>query len=91
MVALTISIAVIISGTLALNRVLIGRWSLFPLVAIPLLYNYVFLVGLNGGDAFTVRFVRMEVARLGMTVEDYFQSCRQAIAISDELASALRN
>ena len=38
--------AVIISGTLALNRVLIGRWSLFPLVAFPLLYNYVFLVGL---------------------------------------------
>jgi hypothetical protein len=35
----------IISGTLALNRVLIGRWSLLPLAAFPLLYNYVFLVG----------------------------------------------
>ena len=38
--------ALIISGTLALNRVLIGRWSALPLFAFPLLYNYVFLVGL---------------------------------------------
>jgi hypothetical protein len=38
--------ALIISGILALNRALIGRWSVFPLFAIPLLYNYVFLVGL---------------------------------------------
>ncbi|MDI3469667.1 MAG: hypothetical protein OJF62_001730 [Pseudolabrys sp.] len=38
--------ALIISGTLALNRVLIGRWGLLPLAAIPLLYNYNFLVGL---------------------------------------------
>jgi hypothetical protein len=38
--------ALIISGTLALNRALIGRWSAFPLAAFPLLYNYVFLVGL---------------------------------------------
>jgi len=38
--------ALIVSGTLALNRALIGRWSAFPLLAIPLLYNYVFLVGL---------------------------------------------
>ena len=38
--------ALIISGTLALNRALIGRWSAFPLFAFPLLYNYVFLVGL---------------------------------------------
>jgi hypothetical protein len=38
--------ALIISGCLALNRVLTGRWSVFPLFAIPLLYNYVFLVGL---------------------------------------------
>ena len=38
--------ALIISGVLALNRALIGRWSVFPLVAFPLLYNYVFLVGL---------------------------------------------
>jgi hypothetical protein len=38
--------ALIISGVLALNRTLIGRWSVFPLFAIPLVYNYVFLVGL---------------------------------------------
>ena len=38
--------ALIISGTLALNRVLIGRWSALPLFAFPLLYNYIFLVGL---------------------------------------------
>src|ERR1700687_2432905 len=39
--------ALIISGTLALNRALFGRWSAFPLVAVPLLYNHVFLVGLT--------------------------------------------
>ena len=38
--------ALIISGTLALNRALIGRWSLLPLAAFPLLYNFDFLVGL---------------------------------------------
>jgi hypothetical protein len=38
--------ALIVSGTLALNRALVGRWSVMPLFAIPLLYNYVFLVGL---------------------------------------------
>ena len=38
--------ALIISGGLALNRALFGRWSVLPLFAIPLLYNYVFLVGL---------------------------------------------
>ena len=38
--------ALIISGTLVLNRALIGRWSAMPLFAIPLLYNFVFLVGL---------------------------------------------
>ena len=38
--------ALIISGTLALNRALIGRWSVLPFVALPLLYNYIFLVGL---------------------------------------------
>jgi hypothetical protein len=37
--------ALILSGTLALNRALFGRWSLLPLIAAPLLYNYVFLVG----------------------------------------------
>jgi len=35
----------IISGTLAFNRVLIGRWSALPLIACPLLYNYIFLIG----------------------------------------------
>src|SRR5450755_2093946 len=38
--------ALIISGTLALNRALIGRWTVLPLFAVPLLYNYIFLVGL---------------------------------------------
>jgi len=38
--------ALIISGTLALNRALVARWTVLPLAAIPLLYNYVFLVGL---------------------------------------------
>ena len=38
--------ALIISGSLALNRALFGRWSALPLFAIPLLYNYIFLVGL---------------------------------------------
>ena len=38
--------ALIISGMLMLNRALIGRWSVLPLFAIPLLYNYIFLVGL---------------------------------------------
>jgi hypothetical protein len=37
--------ALILSGALALNRALYGRWSLLPLIAAPLLYNYVFLVG----------------------------------------------
>src|SRR5476651_2087981 len=37
--------ALIISGILALNRALIGRWSVLPLFAFPLLYNYIFLVG----------------------------------------------
>ncbi len=35
----------IISGTLALNRVLFGYWSALPLAATPLLYNGVLLVG----------------------------------------------
>jgi hypothetical protein len=39
--------ALIISGVLMLNRALIGRFSVLPLLAIPLLYNYVFLVGLT--------------------------------------------
>lgn len=35
----------ILSGTLALNRALSGRWSALPLAAAPLLYNAVLLVG----------------------------------------------
>ena len=35
----------IMSGTLALNRALYGRWSALPLIAFPLVYNNVFLVG----------------------------------------------
>ena len=38
--------ALIISGVMALNRALIGRWSVFPLFAFPLLYNYIFLFGM---------------------------------------------
>ena len=37
--------ALILSGTLALNRALSGRWSALPLAAAPLLYNAVLLVG----------------------------------------------
>src|SRR5512140_3810151 len=43
-VFIVLTFALIISGTLALNRALIGRWSAMPLFAFPLLYNYVFLV-----------------------------------------------
>jgi hypothetical protein len=39
------SFALILSGTFALNRALFGRWSLAPLAAATLLYNYVFLIG----------------------------------------------
>jgi hypothetical protein len=39
------SFALILSSTFALNRQLHGRWSVLPLAAFPLLYNYVFLVG----------------------------------------------
>jgi hypothetical protein len=37
----------IISGVVMLNRALIGRFSVLPLLAIPLLYNFIFLVGLT--------------------------------------------
>ena len=37
--------ALILSGMMALNRSLFGRWSLLPLIGAPLLYNYVFLTG----------------------------------------------
>lgn len=39
--------ALLISGAITLNRALFKRWSAFPLVATPLLYNHVFLVGLT--------------------------------------------
>jgi len=39
------SFVLILSGALALNRQLFGRWSMLPLIAAPLLYNQVFLVG----------------------------------------------
>ncbi len=39
------SFVLILSGTFALNRQLYGRWSVLPLLAFPLLYNHVFLVG----------------------------------------------
>ncbi len=35
----------IMSGTFVLNRALFKRWSMLPLVAFPLLYNYMFLIG----------------------------------------------
>lgn len=37
--------ALITGGTLALNRALFGVWSALPLLAFPLLYNGVFLIG----------------------------------------------
>jgi hypothetical protein len=40
-----LSFALITSGTLALHRALFGRWSALPLIAFPLLYNDMFLVG----------------------------------------------
>jgi hypothetical protein len=43
---LVATFALIMSGALALNRALFDRWSVFPLVAFPLLYNYIFLIGL---------------------------------------------
>lgn len=39
------SLALILTGMLALHRELFGRISLLPLIAAPLLYNQVFLVG----------------------------------------------
>jgi hypothetical protein len=39
------SFVLILSGTAALNRRLYGHWSVLPLVAFPLLYNNIFLVG----------------------------------------------
>jgi hypothetical protein len=40
-----LSFVLILSGTVALHRQLFGRWSVLPMIAFPLLYNNVFLVG----------------------------------------------
>jgi hypothetical protein len=40
-----LSFVLILSGTVALHRALFGRWSALPLIAFPLLYNNIFLVG----------------------------------------------
>src|SRR6185295_12778559 len=40
---LVTTFALIISGVVMINRMLVGRFSVLPLLAIPLLYNYVFL------------------------------------------------
>src|SRR5207253_5722339 len=40
-----VTFALMLSGTLSLNRALYRHWSVFPLIALPLLYNHVFLVG----------------------------------------------
>lgn len=37
--------AMMLSGALGLHRALFGRWSALPLIAAPLLYNSVFMVG----------------------------------------------
>jgi hypothetical protein len=39
------SFVLILSGTLTLNRQLYGHWSVLPMIAFPLLYNNIFLVG----------------------------------------------
>jgi hypothetical protein len=44
---LVLIFAVTLSGALALNRALCGRWSALPLVSAPLLYNAVLLVGVT--------------------------------------------
>jgi hypothetical protein len=71
--------ALIISGALALNRALFRRWSAVPLIACPLLYNYVFLIGVMNylfgvglalwGLAFWIALrERSVVLRLGVSV-----------------------
>jgi hypothetical protein len=41
-----ITIVLIMSGALALNRAMFGKWSLLPLAVAPLIYNRIFIVGL---------------------------------------------
>ena len=38
--------ALMMSGAFALNRALFKRWSMLPLLGFPLLYNYMFLIGI---------------------------------------------
>lgn len=40
-----ICFALIVGGTLTLHRALFGQWSAIPLLAFPLLYNSIFLIG----------------------------------------------
>lgn len=42
---LVVTFAAIVSGVAVLHRALFARWSVLPLLAVPLLYNHVFLVG----------------------------------------------
>lgn len=42
---MVLAFVLIASGMLAFNRALTGRWSALPLIALPLLYNGVLLVG----------------------------------------------
>ena len=44
-VYMVLTFVMIVSGVAVLNRALLGRWSVLPLLAVPLLYNHVFLVG----------------------------------------------
>lgn len=41
-----LTLGLIVTGILTLNRALFERWSPVPLLGIPFLYNYIFLVGL---------------------------------------------
>jgi hypothetical protein len=41
-----ITIVLIMSGVLALNRAMFGKWPLLPLAVAPLLYNRIFILGL---------------------------------------------
>jgi hypothetical protein len=43
---LVLMFVLIVSGVTILHRTLFGHWSVVPLLVLPLLYNYVFLVGL---------------------------------------------
>jgi hypothetical protein len=42
---LTLTFLLISTGTMALHRVLFGKWSVLPLLALPVMYNHILLVG----------------------------------------------